>query len=66
MISFFQCPMCDFKSCEHSTVFHIFTICGLKSCEYGEQRNLMGLGDLWSVEFHTHKTFPLGIIQLKE
>ena len=35
MIFFF--PMCDFKLCEHSTVFHIFTMCGLKSCEYGEQ-----------------------------
>ena len=47
MILFF--PMCDFKLCEHSAVFHIFTMCGLKACEYGEQRNLMGLGDLWSV-----------------
>ena len=44
----------DFKSCE---VFHMFTMCGLKSCEYGEQRNLMGLGGLWGVKFHTHKTF---------
>ena len=61
MIFFF--PMCDFKPCGHSTVLY-FTMCGLKSGEYGEQRNLMGLGDLWSVEFHTHKAFPLGIIQL--
>ena len=40
----------DFKSCEHSTVFHVFTTCGLKSCEYGEQSDLMGLGDLWIME----------------
>ena len=32
MIFFF--PMCDFKLCEHSTMFHIFTMFGLKSCEY--------------------------------
>ena len=38
--------MCDLKLCEHSAVFYIFTMSGLKSCEYGEQRNLMGLGDL--------------------
>ena len=60
MIFFF--PMCDIKLGEHSAVFHIFTMCGLKSCEYRKQSNLMGLGDPWSVEFHTHKTFPLGIV----
>ena len=47
-----------------NSVSYFIIMCGLKSCEYGEQSNLMGLGDLWSVDFHTQKTFPLGIIQL--
>ena len=66
-------PYFSLRSYNSSIVIHnkvwrthsdfLLSQCVVKSCEYGEQSNLMGLGDLWSVDFHTHKTFPLSIIQ---